>query len=124
MNAEDTFGQFFRRMRLAHGMGLRQFCAEHGHDPGNISKLERGKLNAPQDREKLRAYAEQLGLAEDSEEWRQFFLLADLDNRRIPQEILDDEALMAKLPVIFRTLTTQDLTREQLEQLVEEIRKE
>ena len=36
-----TFGEFFKQKRIVLGMTLRQFCAENGLDPGNISKIER-----------------------------------------------------------------------------------
>ena len=43
-----TFGELFKKLRLRLGMTLRKFCEENDFDPGNISKLERGLLPAPQ----------------------------------------------------------------------------
>ena len=44
----SRFGAFFKQKRLELGLSLRRFCLEHGLDPGNISKLERGRLAPPQ----------------------------------------------------------------------------
>jgi len=75
MDAErrDTFGHFFREMRLKMGLSLRQFCVEHGLDPGNISRIERGIACPPQSREKLEEYATYLGIDKDSDDWLNFF---------------------------------------------------
>ncbi|MFZ5501050.1 MAG: helix-turn-helix domain-containing protein [Candidatus Micrarchaeota archaeon] len=117
----DRFGSYLREMRLATGMGLREFCKKYGHDPGNISKMERGILPPPQDEEKLKALAGEVGVQPGSKEWDRFSYLASIGNERIPPQVLNNEQLMARLPVIFRSLTTQKITEEQLDKLVEMI---
>lgn len=37
-----TFGNLVKDLRIAQKKTLRQFCLDHGHDPSNWSKLERG----------------------------------------------------------------------------------
>ena len=41
---------------------------------------------------------------------------------QVPQDILDDEALAAKLPVLFRTIRGEKLTEEQLNMMRELMR--
>jgi len=117
------FGDFFKKKRLESGKTLRQFCLENGLDPGNISKIERGILPPPQSREKLAHYAKCLGIVEGSDEWLEFFDIARADIGRIPEEILADSNIVAKLPLVFRTLKGQKLTGEQLEKLARELGK-
>lgn len=117
------FGEYFKKRRLAIRKTLRQFCLEHGLDPGNISKIERGILPPPQSREKLAHYAECLEIKEGSDDWLEFFDVARTDAGRIPEEILANKDIVAHLPLVFRTLKGQKLTGEQLEKLARELEK-
>ncbi|HBG93423.1 MAG: hypothetical protein A2X54_07725 [Nitrospirae bacterium GWF2_44_13] len=121
MNA-TLFGDFFKKKRIELGKTLRQFCLENNLDPGNISKLERGLLPPPQGADKLEAYAQSLKIKKGSDDWYEFFDLARLSAGRIPEEILSDKELLSKLPLVFRTLKGQKLTKEQLNKLAEKIK--
>ena len=112
-----TFGEFFKEKRLTAGYTLRQFCADFGFDPGNISKMERGTI--PPGNSRLEEYAQCLGIAQRSEEWQEFLDLAAASQGRIPADILNEEELVAKLPLVFRTLRNERPTEEQLEKLIE-----
>jgi len=116
------FGTFIKELRARQRLGLREFCLEHGHDPSNWSKIEREVLQPPRDEKTLRAWAKQLGLKPGSDDWLKFFEYAAVDAGRIPDHILEDEKLVAQLPVFFRTLSGQKPSREELEKLVELIR--
>jgi transcriptional regulator with XRE-family HTH domain len=116
------FGEFIKEIRSRRRLGLREFCLQHGHDPSNWSKIERGVLTPPADEETLRKWAAQLGLKEGSEDWRQFFDYAAVDAGRIPDYILKDEQLSAHLPLFFRTLSGQKPSREDLEKLLKIIK--
>src|SRR4030065_2678310 len=111
------FGEFFKKKRLEMRKTLRQFWLENGLDPGNISKIERGIFPPPQAREKLSNYAKCLGIIEGSDEWLEFFDIARTDAGRIPEDLLADKNIVAKLPFFFRTIKGQKLTGEQLEKL-------
>jgi transcriptional regulator with XRE-family HTH domain len=117
------FGDYFRKKRLIAGKTLRQFCLNNGLDPGNISKIERGILPPPQSREKLSHYAKCLGIVEGSDEWLEFFDIARIDAGRIPEDLLSDKNIVAKLPLVFRTIKGQKLTGEQLEKFARELEK-
>ena len=45
------FGRFVKEMRTRKGMSLREFCRLANLDPGNWSKVERGKFPPPKSRE-------------------------------------------------------------------------
>lgn len=115
------FGEFFKKKRLELGLSLRQFCLKHGLDPGNISKLERGRLAPPQ-HDKLDHYARLLGLEKGSDDWYHFFDLAAAEAGRIPKDILDDQEVVEKLPILFRTLRGEKIPDERLADLVKKIR--
>ncbi len=120
--ADTNFGQFFKKKRIERRMTLRQFCIENNFDPGNISKIERGILPPPTNYEKLEQYAKSLRIKEGSNDWYEFFDLASASLGRIPKEILSNKDLVSKLPLVFRTLRGQRLTKEQLEKLAQKIK--
>lgn len=117
------FGDFFKEKRLELGKTLRRFCLENELDPGNISKLERGIFPPPTSDEKLKHYARCLGIKKGSDDWYRFFDLAHASVGQIPPEILSDKELLPKLPLVFRTLRGQKLTKKQLDQLARELKK-
>src|SRR6266481_3241468 len=121
-DAETTFAAYFKALRKARRITLRAFCETAGADPGNISRLERGGMIPPQDRDILTRYAKALGLEEGSAEWYQFFDLAAADRGMIPQDLMDDEALVRQLPAFFRTLRGQKPTEEELRRIAHKIR--
>ncbi len=49
--------------------------------------------------------------------------LAAAEQGRIPNDILDDEELVAKLPALFRTLRGQPVSDNDLRALIDKIRK-
>jgi transcriptional regulator with XRE-family HTH domain len=112
-----TFGEFFKKKRLAAGYTLRRFCAELGFDPGNISKMERGIT--PPASSRLGEYARCLGIEKESGEWQEFLDLAAASQGRIPEDILGEKELVATLPLVFRTLRNERPTEENLEKLIE-----
>jgi len=117
------FGNYFKGLRIKRRMTLRQFCEKFGFDAGNISKLERGLLPPPQARGKLEQYAQALGLKKGTTTWYEFFDLAAASRGQIPEELLSDDKLVAKLPVLFRTLRGERVPEEKLNELIETIRK-
>ena len=118
-----AFGEYFRELRAGRGIPLRQFCLTNGFDAGNISKLERGVLPPPTSDKRLRQYARALKLKEGSDEWVTFFDLAAVARQAIPADIMADEGLVKRLPLVFRTLRGQRVSDKHLDALVEKIRK-
>ena len=122
MRLRRTFAEFFKEKRIASELTLRQFCQKHGFDPGNISKLERGVFAAPQAEEKLEKYARALGLKKGSPDWIEFFDRAAVSNRNLGMMKLKNEAILDKLPVLFRTIDNKEMTEEKLNQIIELIK--
>jgi len=123
MSPKLTFGEFFKQRRIALKKTLRQFCSENKLDPGNISRLERGLMPPPQGSDKLEEYARYLHIKKGTDDWYKFFDLARIEAGRIPDELMKDEAVVASLPILFRTLRWQKISEKKLEKLVELIKK-
>ena len=121
-DAKTTFAAYFKALRKEKRITLRAFCETAGADPGNISRMERGGMIPPQDRDILTRYAQALGLVEGSAEWYQFFDLAAAGRGMIPQDRMDNEALVRQLPAFFRTLRGQKPTEEELRKIVHKIK--
>jgi len=68
-------------------------------------------------------YAKCLGIVEGGDEWLEFFDIARTDAGRIPEDLFVDKNIVAKLPLVFRTLKGQKLTGEQLEKFVRALEK-
>ena len=119
----NAFGEFVKQKRLALGLALREFCRENALDWGNLSKIERGRMSPPKSPKALAEYAKALKIEKGSEDWRTFFDLAAISAGIIPDAIMSDEALVAKLPLVFRTIQGKKLSDKQLRNLAEVIRK-
>jgi transcriptional regulator with XRE-family HTH domain len=117
------YGEFVRELRSRKRITLREFCRENGIDASNWSKIERGDLPAPQYRAELERYAIALGLKEGEDEWYRFFDLASLDRGKLPEDILNNEELVDALPVFFKTFRGQKHENEDLDKIIEFIRK-
>jgi len=121
--ATTPFGEFIKALRVKKGFTLRDHCLEHGFDPGNYSRMERGMYPPPQKRDLLEKYAKALGLREGADEWMEFFDLAAAAKGELPKDLLDDAELVEKLPVLFRTLRGNKVDRDRLEALIEMLRR-
>ncbi len=120
----SAFGEYFAKMRRERaGVSLREFCANNALDPGNISKLERGRVAVPQSTEILERYAEALEIRRGSDDWGRFFDLAAAESGRIPDDLLSDAEVAGKLPVLFRTLRGERVTDEQMKGLIDLIKR-
>src|SRR4030042_4148896 len=114
MTNKMTFGEFFKQNRIDLKKTLRQFCTENKLDPGNVSRLERGLMQPPQGSDKLEEYARDLQIKKGTDDWYKFFDLARIEAGRIPDELLQDETLVASLPILFRTLRGQKMSEKKL----------
>ena len=121
MVTHDAFGAEYKRRRKELGKTLRAFCREHGIDHGNLSKIERGVL-APPTGLRLDEYLEFIGITRESDEWYELHDLASVCAGKIPEHLMEDEELVAKLPALFKTLNRMRPTEEQLDRLIETIR--
>jgi transcriptional regulator with XRE-family HTH domain len=118
------FGEFIKNRRIDKGLGLREFCKQIEMDASNWSKVERGVLSPPQDEEKLRNIANALGIRFRSKEWKEMKDLANNDAGIIPADFLSDKKVLDSLPMFFRTIRSEKPTPEELDKLINIIRKE
>lgn len=118
-----VFGPLLKEMRAQKRTTLREFCQRANADPGNISRIERGVWPPPQDREILERYAKALDIKEASDDWYRFFDSAAADCGIVPQDIMSREEVVKMLPIFFRTLRREKPSSEDLDRLVEKLRR-
>jgi transcriptional regulator with XRE-family HTH domain len=122
MSTAETFGELLHDLRIAAELTLRRFSTEAGVDPGNVSRWERGQLPPPGHSATLERMAESLGLQRASTEWQDFMDRAAADAGKLPEDLRNDAAVMAKMPVLFRSLRGNGPTEEQLRELFEKLK--
>lgn len=118
------YGEFIKELRIKTEISLREFCKQIEMDASNWSKIERGRLAPPQDEEKLRKIARTLGIKIGSDTWKEMKDLANIDAGIIPEDIRSDEEVLKALPVFFRTVRSDKPTAEELDKLIDLIKKE
>ena len=119
----STFGEYVKAMRLAQGLGLREFCLLVPVDASNFSKVERGRLEPPQPGTQLfEGICQALSLVDGSDEKGELVRLAQLQRGMIPQSVLSNSELAAKLPAFFRTFDGAPISDIEREELIKIIR--
>ncbi|MFH1763630.1 MAG: helix-turn-helix transcriptional regulator [Gemmatimonadota bacterium] len=116
------FGDELRARRKDLRLGLREFALRAGVDPGNLSKIERGRLTAPQSDEVLERICLALEFEPGSDGAQALKDLAAAETGRIPPEVLDDQEVMVRMPVLLRTVHNKKLGPEELDRLIEMIK--
>jgi transcriptional regulator with XRE-family HTH domain len=122
MRDAETFGEYLRALRLRVGVGLRAFAEAAAMQPSNLSNLEHGRLNPPQDKETLDQLAELLGLETGSPARARLFDLAVAGRDRPPADVAAFAARTPGIPVLLRTIENRGLSEEELRQLTARIR--
>jgi transcriptional regulator with XRE-family HTH domain len=120
--SERRFGEALRKARADRMLGLREFCRRGGLDPALVSRVERGVVQPPKDSATLRGFARGLGLPVSGAEWRQLADLAALSRGEVPEDLLLDEEVAGRLPVLFRGLRDLKGDRRLLDELVRIVR--
>ena len=115
------FGQLIQARRAEIRLTLRDCALRVQLDPGNLSKIERGRVAPPQDAAVLERLMEGLELA-GSDRARALMDMAMTESGRIPHDILSNEEVMAAMPIFLRTVNNKQLEGAQIEKLVELIR--
>lgn len=117
-----TFGKLLKQHRAKTGQSLREFCVRNSIQPATWSRLERGLMQAPDDR-LVAAYAAALELPEESDEWQELFDHAAISRGEMPKDLLNDEEVLDKLPVLFRTIRAGRANGADLDKLIKSARK-
>jgi len=116
-----TFGEYVASLRKDKGLTLREFCRTASMDASNWSKVERGLSLPPKGTEVLQTIASTLQLKLNSEEYMEMKELAAIGG--ISSELLDNKTITEKLPLFFRTLRGQKPNEDDLQKLLEAIKK-
>lgn len=123
MRSMEGFGVYLRNRRIELGLTLREFCRQTDENPGNVSKIERGKLAPPDSIHKLQRYAKTLQI-EDTDEMHKFIDLASISRGELPEDIVSETEIAKILPLVFRTLRGEEVDQDKLKELAELIRKQ
>jgi len=118
------YGEFVKEIRMKKEISLREFCKQAEMDASNWSKIERGLLAPPQDEDKLKNIARVLGIKIGSDTWKEMRDLANIDAGIIPDDIRSDAEILKALPMFFRTIRSDKPTAEELDKLIDMIKKE
>jgi len=119
----NEFGVFVKERRATLRLSLRRFAEAADLDPGNASRMERGLVPPPEHQEVLDRIAAALELSKRSANYRQLRDLASSARGHIPEDLLSDPEVAARLPILFRTLRSKPLDGAQLDKLIDAIRK-
>ena len=116
------FGEILQERRGKLRLSLRDCAIRANMDPGNLSRIERGRAAPPQDPDVLARLLEAVELT-DTDEGQKLIDAAALQNGRIPRDILSNEEVMSALPVLLRTVNNKQLDGASIEKLVDMIKK-
>lgn len=113
-----TLGSFLKKLRLDAGFGLRTFAEMIEMPASNLSAVEHGRRSMPE--EKIMLVAQVIGLEKGSETWDQFFDLAKSAGD-IPADV---RSIASKgfVPALLRTIDNVQLTDDDIQNLIHEIR--
>jgi transcriptional regulator with XRE-family HTH domain len=118
-----SFGELIASRRAELRLTLRKLAERAEIDAGNLSRIERGHAAPPQGEDVLARLADALQLAPGTPDRELLTDLAMTANARIPADLMSDADVMAKMPLLFRTLRGTPLTDEKLERIAEAIRR-
>lgn len=118
----NNFGEPLKKLRIEKGLSLREICKLTGYDPSNWSKIERGKMFPPSDIKVLAKWAKILGLKKEKNV-QDFIDQAVIAQGMIPNDVLSDKDIVDHLPAFFRTLRNKKPTKEEVERMIEIIKK-
>ncbi|MDD4358259.1 MAG: helix-turn-helix transcriptional regulator [Candidatus Pacebacteria bacterium] len=115
-----NFGNFLKDLRIKKELSLRNVCKLTKYDPSNWSKIERGKMCPPCDERVLKIWAKALGV----EDVQNFIDKAMLSQGMIPKDVISKKEVIEHLPAFFRTLRNKKPSKEEIDKLVELIKKD
>ena len=116
----QTFGKFVHDLRKQKEITLREFCRRSRQDPSNWSKVERDLNPPPKTKIILEQIAGALEVEPGSEDFNMMNDLVAISF--IPKELLNEEEILEKLPIFFRTVRGGPPNEKELEELIEIIR--
>ncbi|MBI5071989.1 helix-turn-helix transcriptional regulator [Candidatus Falkowbacteria bacterium] len=112
------FGELLKYLRMKKNFSLRDICKKINYDPSNWSKIERGLISPPSDKETLSQWAKVLLIKNGSAEYYNFIDLANIAQGIIPDYIMQEADLVKALPAFFRTVRNEKPTKKEIDDLI------
>jgi len=119
---KTKFSETLKNLRIKKGLTLRKICQLAGYDYSNWSKIERGNISPPSDKETLMKWAKILGISGDKKTVQEFIDDASVAQGIIPMDILSKKNAVKILPAFFRTARNKKPSKEEIDQLIELIK--
>ena len=117
------FGECLKEIRLEAGFGLRSFSQAISMDAGNLSRLERGKHRPPKGGVFYEDVAHVLNLnAKDQRIQRLRDLAMEERLSEVSTEVSSYAREVELVPLLLRTISDKKLSKDQIHELVEEIK--
>lgn len=116
-----NFGTQIKDLRIRAGLTLRTFASRIGMDASNWSKIERGIIPPPNPEELIAKLSGIIPI--DEAESESLLDLAALARKEVPGALLEDEALLAKMPAFFRAIKGREYTPEDMDKLIADIQR-
>ncbi|MFA6306618.1 MAG: helix-turn-helix transcriptional regulator [Patescibacteria group bacterium] len=113
----QKFGELLKNLRIEKNLSLREICKLADYDPSNWSKIERGKMAPPSDKNTLIKWTKIFGLLPNKKELNDFIDCAAIAQGIIPEDILSDADTVKLLPAFFRTMRDEKPTKREIEAL-------
>lgn len=120
-NTLMNFGTQIKDLRIRAGLTLRTFASRIGMDASNWSKIERGIIPPPNPEELIAKLSGIIPI--DEAESESLLDLAALARKEVPGALLEDEALLAKMPAFFRAIKGREYTPEDMDKLIADIQR-
>jgi len=118
-NAVVAFGEFLKDSRKRLGLPSRVVALDAGMQPSNYCRMENGGLRPPQDANKLKLLAGALRVSDDKEARIKFYDLAARANNDVPLDLAEIIKRDDAIPLVLRTIDNRQLSKEQVEQLLD-----
>lgn len=119
----QKFGSLLKELRIKKGLTLRQACKIVDYDPSNWSKIERGLIPPPSNKEILKKWTKVLEIDKNEIQSQNFIDEALIAQGIIPEDILSQAGAADYLPAFFRTLRDKKPTQKEVDRLIELLRK-
>ena len=117
----SSFGDYLKRIRIDNGYSLREVCQKLDYDYSNWSKIERGVIPPPSDERTLKQWAAVLGIRSGAS--KEFIHLALIAQGIIPSQVIANKKAKELLPAFFRTMGNIKPSKEEIEKLIDLLRK-
>ncbi|MHB1294392.1 MAG: helix-turn-helix domain-containing protein [Anaerolineae bacterium] len=121
MSSAQQYGELVRSLRSQLGKSLRQFCLDNGFDAITLSRIERGIPPEPSP-DLAKCYARALGLEQGSAQWAEFLALEEAASSE-PMPKIEEETLLRRLPLLFRTDKGEPVSGDKVDRLIDHIRR-